>query len=348
MHLIYKDVNHAFKSMVEMIQSQPELMEESTSRYGDVLRFKQPVMVSFLEPKSRVLMNRYRDVNPFFHMFEAMWMLAGCCNVQSLTYFNKRMAEFSDNGITFNGAYGYRWRYPDNTPEYDQIPILVKHLKEKPDSRRAVLQMWTVTDDLLKVETSKDVCCNLSVCFKRRKTVNDFDTLDMTVFNRSNDMIWGMLGANVVHFSYLHEYMANMIGVHVGTYNQITNDLHVYKNVWDPVAWSKDYTRLYSSYRMDLVKDKETFDEELWILIDEHVRISTDPERDIDQVYDQTYHNPYLTEVVDPVLKTYHYHKRGNYKKAIAECDRIAAYDWKTRCQDWINKRWKEKSRYES
>ena len=33
------------------------------------------------------------------------------------------------------------------------------------ESRRAVLQMWNVEDDLLKVDSSRDVCCNLSVLF---------------------------------------------------------------------------------------------------------------------------------------------------------------------------------------
>jgi hypothetical protein len=52
--------------------------------------------------------------------------------------------------------------------------------------------------------------------------------LDMTVTNRSNDMLWGAYGANAVHFSYLQEFVAAAIGVPVGTYYQVSNNLHVY------------------------------------------------------------------------------------------------------------------------
>jgi hypothetical protein len=35
----------------------------------------------------------------------------------------------------------------------------------------------------------------------------------MTVTNRSNDLCWGMLGANYVHFTILQEYLAARLGV---------------------------------------------------------------------------------------------------------------------------------------
>jgi len=50
----------------------------------------------------------------------------------------------------------------------------------------------------------------------------------MCVTNRSNDAVWGALGANAVHFSMLQEYLAVMIGCAVGKYWQVTNNLHLY------------------------------------------------------------------------------------------------------------------------
>src|SRR5690606_25634418 len=115
--------------------------------------------------------------------------LAGRNDVAPLAYYNSRMTEFSDDGETFNGAYGYRWRHgkiDGESPVWserndlnvkgghgiDQLQILIQHLKTNPNSRRAVLQMWNVEDDLLKVDSSKDVCCNLSACFSIRNTSN--------------------------------------------------------------------------------------------------------------------------------------------------------------------------------
>lgn len=50
----------------------------------------------------------------------------------------------------------------------------------------------------------------------------------MMVTNRSNDIVWGCYGANAVHFSYLMEYIAAGVGVPVGKYRQVSNNLHMY------------------------------------------------------------------------------------------------------------------------
>ena len=72
-------------------------------------------------------------------------MLAGRNVVALVKQFNTRMAEFSDDGETFNGAYGYRWL---STFDYDQLKIVVDELKKDPDSRRCVVSMWDPRNDL--------------------------------------------------------------------------------------------------------------------------------------------------------------------------------------------------------
>ena len=83
----------------------------------------------------------------------------------------------------------------------DQLNVIVDHLKKTPNSRRAVLQMWNCNDDLMKMDTSKDVCCNLTVMFALM-AVNTgpcaygdeyVKYLDMTVTNRINDLIPGTI-----------------------------------------------------------------------------------------------------------------------------------------------------------
>jgi hypothetical protein len=89
-------------------------------------------------------------------------MLAGRNDVATVAYYAKQMREYSEDGKTLNGAYGYRWRnqlvnvYEHGDPTWqhvDQLDVLVAHLKADPTSRRAVLQMWNVEDDLLKIGT---------------------------------------------------------------------------------------------------------------------------------------------------------------------------------------------------
>ena len=49
----------------------------------------------------------------------------------------------------------------------------------------------------------EEIPCNTAIYFKVRE-----GKLNMTVSNRSNDVIWGTFGANVVHMSILQEYVA--------------------------------------------------------------------------------------------------------------------------------------------
>src|SRR3990172_650873 len=194
MHFHFDNVNDAFWGMVrrfslsglERHQINP-LFIETTSRNGPVIQYAEPATITYRKPLERVLFNSARDANPFFHIYEALWMLAGRSDVEPLVYYNSQMAQFSDDGLTFNGAYGYRCRHAYNRSyeydDFDQLPALITHLKVKPDSRRAVLQMWNVEDDLQVIDTSKDVSCNLCVMF-----MINLGKLDMTVMNRSNDM----------------------------------------------------------------------------------------------------------------------------------------------------------------
>jgi len=92
-------------------------------------------------------------------------------------------------------------------------------------SRRAVIAMWDPMEDLW-YEEKKDIPCNTHIYFR---IING--RLDMTVCNRSNDLIWGMCGSNVVHFSMLHELLANATGTALGRYFHLSNNLHIYDAV---------------------------------------------------------------------------------------------------------------------
>lgn len=382
MHVKYRNVNEAFRGLVtefyEAGRRSPNIVR-STSRNGDVLYIQEPVTITYTHPRERVLFNQARDCNPFFHVYEALWMLAGRNDVAPLKYYVSTIDQFSDDGDIFNGAYGWRWRgsrYRQDGNLYwdqDQLKLIIEHLKAKPDSRRAVLQIWNVEDDLLKIGNlpyygsakdsdpgSKDVCCNLVVTFLiREQKFPDFGStpglvkqyLDMTVFNRSNDMIWGMLGANVVHFSMLQEYMAACIDVEVGMYHQITNNLHAYQNdKWQPEKWLLWYSNTsgfdgklsadgdYSSAikTFPLVKDPATFDRECAEFVERHQR----------DALAGLYVEPFLRDVAQPMCVAFHHHKKRDYTSALLVArDLIKADDWRIAATNWLLKR---KANYES
>lgn len=188
-----RNVTKALELGLTYIRSHGVLRE---TRNGPALVCPSPVTTIYEKPRERVLFSNARDANPFFHFFESLWMLAGQRNGKFLNYFVKDFTKrFSDDGTTLHGAYGYRWREQWG----DQLAIIVDRLKNDPSDRRSVLQIWSADLDLGK--TSRDLPCNTTVFF----WVSEDDSktgesprleLNMTVCNRSNDIIWGCLSGD--------------------------------------------------------------------------------------------------------------------------------------------------------
>lgn len=221
-----RNVNDALWAGGSMLR---QMGVQRDSRNGPVLVAPAPVSTVYMNPVERVMLHPGRDANPFFHLVEALWMLAGRKDLATLTEFVKNMANFSDDGgKTQPGAYGFRWRHQFDYRKgiaLDQLQWAVRRLKTDPDDRRVVIQMWDPAADAHAADNGgKDVPCNLIAL----PAIGTDGRLNLTVYNRSNDMVWGAYGANAVHFSVLQEYLAAMIGVPVGQYWQVANNFHAY------------------------------------------------------------------------------------------------------------------------
>ena len=298
------------------------------SRNGPVKVFKTPVTTVYQNPLERVLFWDQRDANPFFHFFESLWMLAGQNDVPFLAYFVKRMVSYSDDGKKFHGAYGHRWRQHFGI---DQLAIVIKALKDNPDDRRCVVQMWDSTVDLGK--QGKDFPCNTQVIFSRTAE----GAIDMTVCNRSNDMVWGCYGANAVHFSFLQEFVAAGIGCPVGTYYQMSNNLHAYMSTFDQVASLTDnLPTLDDPYADGRVKPYPLcqtpileWTQDLGMFMECGPIIG--------------FRDPFFRRVVTPLWNAYRAYKDGNgvarYDAALEILQQCHATDWKLACEEWLLRR---------
>ena len=214
-------VRNVHEALPEGCHRMLELAHERPSRNGPVWVFPGPFVTCYTRPEERVLFHPERDANPFFHLMESVWMLAGRDDVEWISEYSSGISQFSDNGVLFNGAYGRRWRH---WFDIDQLELIVQRLRDNPNCRRQVLGMWDSAVDLSHQHT-KDVPCNTHAYVQ----VGLDDRLDMMVCNRSNDMIWGTYGANAVHFSVLQEYLAACVGREVGHYWQVSMNTHVYE-----------------------------------------------------------------------------------------------------------------------
>lgn len=305
------------------------------SRNGDVKYFPVPVSVMYHEPRERVLWNAKRDANPFFHFFESLWMLAGRNDVAFPAQFAKKIKDYSDDTRSLNGAYGHRWKTHFGK---DQIKIIVDRLTKNPDDRRCVLQMWDATKDL--GSDSKDVPCNTNIFF----SVAPDGKLDMTVLNRSNDIVWGCFGANAVHFSFLQEYIACCLVREVGRYWQFANNLHLYdfnkSQVETVVSLYKMFPEasdLYSGgsvapYPLHVADGQggmKTWDEDLLMFMDHPLSVG--------------FRDPFFRRVAVPMMVAWKaYSSKGDpdrYRLANDAISQCHAKDWSRAVAGWLNRR---------
>ncbi len=299
-----------------------------TTRVGKVIVAPGPVIVEYQKPCERVLFSAARDANPYFHFFEALFFLAGRNDLAFLLQFNSRFHEFSDDGVTLHGSYGYRWRHWKSRQVQDQLELLIGHLKRNPESRRAVLTMWNPELDL---DTEvKDAPCNTACYFDCRGGV-----LNMTVCNRSNDLLWGLAGANAVHFSVLLEYMAAHIGIPIGVYRQFSNNFHAYTEMpgypsIDPAVIGEDDRYVSGEVTpFPLVQDPTQFDLEIY-------KFMSDPSGDT------LFKEPFFDVVASPMYASWKQHKLKNRKEALANAKAIEASDWRIVTINWLQRRYEK------
>lgn len=346
-HIIHAvNVNEALPLGLELLRDRG-LFEHS--RVGRVLVAPGPVVTEYAKPEQRVLFAPERDANPFFHLMESMWMLAGRNDVAFPASFAANIASFSDDGVTVAGAYGDRWL---NRFGYDQLNVIIEELKANPSSRRCVLAMWDAagqdhmvhgssgSDLHLAMNGGKDVPCNTHIYFD---TIGDARTLNMTVLNRSNDVVWGAYGANVVHFSFLLEYVARACGMFVGKYRQVSNNYHIYYDRPDvqrliDKGWGIQVSNL-DLYATDgvmpvpLYAFKQAFDEDMatfFIQWDSGIRVFET----------QEFVEPWWKYVVVPLMNAWQQHKGfKDYEAALQIASTITATDWRIACVHWLRTR---------
>jgi hypothetical protein len=315
------NVNTAFSAGLQWLRVAGELEE---SRNGPVLVSPTPVCTTYKFPTQRVLFCPERNANPFFHLMEALWMMAGREDLAFPAYYNSGMTKYSDDGFTLNGAYGYRWRKHFG---FDQILEVVRHLNNDPNSRRAVMTMYDGQFDTMENPGSKDIPCNTQIYFDCRG-----DKLNMTVCCRSNDAIWGAYGANAVHMSVLQEVMAAGLDIPVGVYRQMSNNFHIYPEVHDlqKLVWADSpnpyRTEGYVPYPL-VNQHSDMFE---WLA--ECEQFCRQPSEE------PNFNNTFFADVAYPVHMAWTERKEG-ISSGMQWATMIEADDWRVACCDWIRRK---------
>jgi thymidylate synthase len=178
---------------------------------GRAVREITDVSVRIHDASQNILVNAERNPVYRFMVAEWLWIWYGREDVASIVQYNPHLAQFSDDGVRFNGAYG--------PPVTEQWPYVLAKLQQDPDTRQAVISIYRPP----KIAT-RDVPCTISLQFLLRNgQLNTIATM------RSSD-IWLGLPYDVWNFTQLTNILAAQLNVSLGWITLHLGSSHLYEH----------------------------------------------------------------------------------------------------------------------
>lgn len=168
----------------------------------------EPFMFKITEPTARLVTIPERKWNLTLPYAESLWLASGRNNMDFISHYLHRMNDFSDDGKFMRAGYGTRLRaYNGECQDYhvsdvlpheahwvDQFKYVVECFVKDSNTRRAVINI----DDTMKdefeadgeIKVTRDIPCTRLLHFLKNGQTGK---LDLTVYMRSNDMLWGQV-----------------------------------------------------------------------------------------------------------------------------------------------------------
>lgn len=174
------------------------------------------------DPRQRWVMARQPALNPAFAIAEVVWILRGRKDSAFLNHWNSQLPKFAGDGKEYHGAYGFRLRHQFGI---DQLERAYQALCHNPNGRQVVLQIWDPRADFPGTHgqpVNPDIPCNINSLLKIRD-----GKLEWMQIIRSNDLFRGV-PYNFIQFTSMQEVLAGWLGVELGSYNQLSDSLHLY------------------------------------------------------------------------------------------------------------------------
>ena len=185
-------INLDYKKKIWTIYHQPEFVTKPRGlKIAEILNDSWTV-----DMDNPIITIAARKLSYDFMFGEAAWMLRGKNDVATVEKYAGAIKRFSDNGITFFGAYGPKI--------IDQLPYVLDILEKDQDTRQAVLNIWRENP-----RSSKDIPCTLSLQFFLRKA-SDTLWLHTVATMRSNDIYLGT-PYDSFNFSAISFYLALLL-----------------------------------------------------------------------------------------------------------------------------------------
>ena len=217
------------------------------TRNQETVELDHPVIIKIKNPLARLITLKERGWNYVLPYAESLWIASGRNDMNMIGSYLKKMYDFSDDNISMRAAYGPRLRYFTGVPndykndfnqksirvhvektiEVDQFSFIEKIFHKDPYTRQGIIAITDPAKDYFDenydLKKTKDFPCTNNLQFIRR---NNY--LDLITHMRSNDFFWGASAVNIFNFTFIQEYFAKILGLEIGNYYHIVNNLHYY------------------------------------------------------------------------------------------------------------------------
>jgi thymidylate synthase len=209
-HLRGQTLDDLMRSAIQEILSNGERIKPTKGWCTEVTG----VLLELTNPLARVSRTETRG-KPFSSLGELCWYMAKTNDLGFIEYYIPEYKKSSEQGLIY-GGYGPRlfdWN------GINQIGNITSRLRKKPNSRKAVIQLFEASDI---AASHKDTPCTCTLQFLQRGA-----KLNMIIYMRSNDAYLG-LPHDIFCFTMLQEIVARDLNVGLGTYKHMVGSLHLY------------------------------------------------------------------------------------------------------------------------
>jgi thymidylate synthase len=204
------------------------------------------VVLNIEKPSLEVIHFPYRKISENYLISELKWYWSADNSVETIGKAAKLWYNITDDGQTSNSAYGYILHKKYN---YDQLQNVLEVLKNDINSRRAILN---ISDPQLNKFTTKDLQCTIAIQFLVRN-----NKLNMTVYMRSNDIVYG-LPYDSIYFMSIQDYLANKLNIKIGSYVHHATSMHLYKKDIDKFTNHTQSLTIYEKIK-EIIYENKTF-----------------------------------------------------------------------------------------
>lgn len=167
-------------------------------------------------PTERAIDIEWRKWSAKYAEREWRWYLSQNRSVEEIKKYAPTWDKMHGGDNIVNSNYGWQWG------RNNQLKKVIEQLKKDNFSRQAWISIF---DGKEKDQYEYDTPCTLAVGFYVRQ--DEPLKLNMTVTMRSNDLVYGFCNDQYC-FSKLQEYVANELGLEVGSYYHFAQNLHIY------------------------------------------------------------------------------------------------------------------------